>query len=192
MRMMDELKPLFLYSANKKVYVPINEKDRKKGSAILLLTPSMEVSSQLMKLPYLVNPMIYKSFYMDRNVTAYIDHVPEDVLNFDPTEEEVVSESMISAWGGKTKFKFDENTSMMDMRYLKRTYNSDLVKNYAALLGLGKIPEEIFIKVYPNLNTLRDNYHGKSDKNNLYYYVKDCSIFIVSSMAYDDRNMYGP
>ena len=65
MRMMDELKPLFLYSASKKVYVPIDEKDRKKGSAILLLTPSMEVSSQLMKLPYLVNPMIYKSFYID-------------------------------------------------------------------------------------------------------------------------------
>ena len=33
MRMMDELKPLFLYSASKKVYVPINERDRKKISS---------------------------------------------------------------------------------------------------------------------------------------------------------------
>lgn len=192
MRMMDELKPLFLYSANKKVYVPINEKDRKKGSAILLLTPNMETSSQLMRLPYLVNPMIYRSFYIDRNVMAYIDHIPEEVLQFDPVEENVVSESMISLWGGKTKFKFDDGISMMDMRYLKRVYTSDLVKNYATLLGLNRIPEEISIKVYPNLNSLRDNYHGKSDKDKLYYYVKDSSIFIVSNMAYDECNMYGP
>ena len=33
MRMMDELKPLFLYSATKKVYAPIDEKDRKYHSS---------------------------------------------------------------------------------------------------------------------------------------------------------------
>ena len=192
MRMMDELKPLFLYSANKKVYVPINEKDRKKGSAILLLTPSMEVSSQLMKLPYLVNPMIYKSFYIDRNVMAYIDHVPEDVLEFDPNEEEALSEAMISSFGGKTKIKFDDATSMMDMRYLKKTYTPDLVKSYAALLGMGKIPEEITVKVYPNLNALRESYNGKSDKDKLYYYVKDGIVCIVSALSYDEQIMYGP
>lgn len=192
MRMMDELKPLFLYSASKKVYVPIDEKDRKKGSAILLLTPSMEVSSQLMKLPYLVNPMIYKSFYIDRNVMAYIEHVPEDVLEFDQTEEEALSEAMISSFGGKTKIKFDDATSMMDMRYLKKTYTSDMVKNYAALLGMGKIPEEITVKVYPNLNALRDSYHGKSNKEKLYYYVREGMINIVSALSYDDQIMYGP
>lgn len=192
MRMMDELKPLFLYPASKKVYVPINEKDRKKGSAILLLTPNMEVSSQLMKLPYLVNPMIYKSFYIDRNVMAYIDHVPEDVINFDPTEEETLSEAMIRAIGGKTKIKFDDSNSIMDMRYLKKIYTSDTVKDYAALLGLSKIPEEINVKVFPNLNSLRESYHGKSNKDKLYYYVRNCSIYVVSKMSYDDRTMYGP
>lgn len=194
MRMMDELKPLFLYSANKKVYVPIDEKDRKRGSAILLLTPSMEVSSQLMKLPYLVNPMnmIYRSFYIDRNVMAYIDHVPEDVLEFDPVEEETLSEAMISSFFGKTKIRFDDNTSMMDMRYLKKTYTPGLVKNYAALLGMSKIPEEISVKVYPNLNAMRDSYHGKSEKDKLYYYVRPGEIHIVSALSYDDKVMYGP
>ena len=35
MQMMNELKPLFLYSAKRKVYVPIDEKDKRRNSAIL-------------------------------------------------------------------------------------------------------------------------------------------------------------
>ena len=61
---MDELKPLFLYPAKKGVYVPISQDDKRKGSAILLLTPNLETSSRLMKLPYLYNPKLFISFYI--------------------------------------------------------------------------------------------------------------------------------
>ena len=119
MRMMDELRPLFLYSANKKVYAPIDEKDKKHGSAILLLTPNMETSSRLMKLPYIYNPDLFNSFYIDRNVMAYIDKVGEENIEFDEQEENTLSEAMMVSWIKRCKVRFLEGTSIMDKRYIE-------------------------------------------------------------------------
>ena len=65
MRTMDELKHMFLYSSKKKVYVPIDEKDRKRNAAILLLSPDIGVSSKMMTLPYVYNPNLFTSFYIE-------------------------------------------------------------------------------------------------------------------------------
>ena len=78
MQMIDELKHMYLYPATKSIYAPIDEKDRKKNSAILLLTPSLNSSIELTKLPYIYNQNAFKAFYVDRNVMAYINNMKED------------------------------------------------------------------------------------------------------------------
>lgn len=193
MKMMDESRPLFLYPANRNVYPPINEKNRRKGSAILLLSPSMEVSNTLMQLPYIVdNSSLFRSFYIDRNVMAYIDSTPEEYLDFDEQEEEALSESMVGSMWGKTKFKFDDDTSMMDLRYLNKIYTSKLSAEYANTLGLRLIPDKISVFVHPSLKDLRANYRGKQDVESIFYFVKDSEIHVISYRAYDKDIMYGP
>lgn len=195
MRMMDELRPLFLYSANKKVYAPIDEKDKKHGSAILLLTPNMETSSRLMKLPYIYNPDLFNSFYIDRNVMAYIDKVGEENIEFDEQEENAISEAMMVSWIRKTKVRFLEGTSIMDKRYVEEVFNPREISKKAQLLKMSKVPEELRIFVHPTSADLQKDapkslmnlYDGK-----LYSYSKDNEVHIISKLSYDESIMGGP
>lgn len=195
MRMMDELRPLFLYSANKKVYAPIDEKDKKHGSAILLLTPNMETSSRLMKLPYIYNPDLFNSFYIDRNVMAYIDKVGEENIEFDEQEENALSEAMMVSWIKRCKVRFLEGTSIMDKRYIEEVFNSRIISKKARLLRISKVPEELRIYVHPTPADLQKDapkslislYDGK-----IYSYSKDNEIHIVSKLSYDENIMGGP
>lgn len=195
MRMMDELRPLFLYSANKKVYAPIDEKDKKHGSAILLLTPNMETSSRLMKLPYIYNPDLFNSFYIDRNVMAYIDKVGEENIEFDEQEENALSEAMMVSWIKRCKVRFLEGTSIMDKRYIEEVFNSRIISKKAQLLRISKVPEELRIYVHPTPADLQKDapkslislYDGK-----IYSYSKDNEIHIVSKLSYDENIMGGP
>ena len=87
MRFVSELKHLHLYSAKKTFYSPVDVKNKKKGAAIFMLTPNIESSEWIMKLPYMHNPNNFISYYLPKNVTAYIDssnNIDED--------EEVVTE----------------------------------------------------------------------------------------------------
>ena len=127
MRMMNELKHLFLYSANQNVYVPIDEKDKRRNSAILLLTPSLDISNRLMTLPYLYNPDLFTSFYVDRNVSAYVNNMQNNI-DFDEQQEEAISESMVNAMTNNIKFKFDDHTSIMDQNYIREVYYKDNAK----------------------------------------------------------------
>lgn len=198
MRMMDELKPLFLYAANKKVYAPIDEKDKRKNSAILLLTNDLNTSSKLMMLSYVYNPNLFTSFYIDRNVMAYIDNIGfENVENFDEVEEESVSESMIysKGWTADVEFVFDDNTSMIDQNYIKEAYNKDTVKNFARMLKLNNLPKKIKVIVYPNLGSLQQDAPkdiANKRKDKLFSYSFDNEIHIISKLVYDQETMDGP
>lgn len=194
MRMMDELKPLFLYSSNKKVYAPIDEKDRRHNAAILLLTPSLEVSSKLINLPYLHNPNLFTSFYIDRNVMAYIDNTDIDKIEFDEKEEEAVSEAMLRNWNSKVKFKFDENISIMDKRYVEEVFNQALVKDIVRILKLTYTPEKIKIFIHPNVSSLRKDAPSGIQNiydDKLYSYSNGEEIHIVSKTVYDPEMMGG-
>lgn len=66
----DEMKDLRIYT--KPFHLPINEKNKKKGSAVYLLTPNHESSMNLLKSPLLINNNgSYKSYYMEKNVNYY-------------------------------------------------------------------------------------------------------------------------
>ena len=76
MRFLEELIPLRLYSNKKKVYIPVNEKNRKHGSAIFLMGTSQEQNEKMMNAPFIHCPQnLFRSYYIDRNVMTYIDVV---------------------------------------------------------------------------------------------------------------------
>lgn len=192
MRMMDELKHLFLYSSKKKVYVPIDEMDKRKNSAVLLLSPNTETSIQLTKMPYLYNPNLFKSYYIDRNVDAYIKSVDPEVLDFDEQEEEILSESLFS--NNNIKFKIEDGTSYVDRRCIDSVYNKNTVKEYKNIFGLRHLPESIDIKVYPNKGALKKEAPDKVArfyKDGLYSYSIKGTIHLISKMTYDERRL-GP
>lgn len=192
MRMMDELKHLFLYSSKKKVYVPIDEMDKRKNSAVLLLSPNTETSIQLTKMPYLYNPNLFKSYYIDRNVDAYIKSVDPEVLDFDEQEEEILSESLFS--NDNVKFKIEDGTSYVDRKYIDSIYNKNTVKEYKNIFGLRHLPESINVKVYPNKGALKKEAPDKVArfyKDGLYSYSIKGTIHLISKMTYDERRL-GP
>lgn len=195
MRMMDELKPLYLYSSNKKVYAPIDEKDKRRGSAILLLTPNIDFSSRLMNLPYMYNNKLFNSFYIDRNVMAYIDQVGEDVVNFDAEEEESLSEASLISWTKKSKIVFKDGTSMMDKRYIEEIFNHRNLVSWCRRLMLQKIPDEINIIVHPTSADLQKdapNALMSLYNNRVFSYSKDNEIHLISKLSYDENSMCGP
>lgn len=192
MKMMNELKHMMLYSSKKKVYAPIDEKDRRKNSAILLLTPNLEESSKLMKLPYIYNPNLFQSFYVDRNVMAYIDNVKEkdlDIEDFDEVEEENISEAMYGNWTNKCRIGFDEDkTTIMDMRYIRDVYTPSYISHICKILGLRKVPETINIETYINTKQLRLNAPKEYSNvlgNRLFGYSIDNTIHVLSKYYWD-------
>ena len=72
MILMDEMYPLRLYSSKLKAYIPFNPANKKKGSAITLLSNSLQNSIDMINLPYVYNPNYYVSYYMNRDVNAYL------------------------------------------------------------------------------------------------------------------------
>lgn len=195
MQMMNELKPLFLYSAKRKVYVPIDEKDKRRNSAILLLTPTLESSNTLMTLPYLYNPNLFTSFYVDRNVYAYINNVGIENIDFDEEQEAELSEAMVYATISDTKFKFDPKTSYMDKKWIEDegVFTKNTVKHYAKLLGLARIPDSISIVVHPTVTSLRTNGISFTKPYDCYSYYnyKTNTIHVLSKTVYDANVMRG-
>lgn len=189
MRMMNELKPLFLYSASKKVYVPIDGTNKRKNSAILLLTPSLEISNRLMTLPYITNPNLFTSFYVDRNVSAYVTNVGIDNIEFDEQEEAAISEAMISSSTGSVKFNIDESTSTMDTKYIREVFNGNTSKYFCNLLGILKVPDKINIVVHPTLSSIKNI--NKNDEVTPYFYFDGETINLISKMVYDPYTMCG-
>lgn len=193
MRMMNELKHLYLYSANKKVYVPIDENDRRKNSAILLLSPSFDISLRMMKLPYVYNPNLFTSLFIDRNVMAYIDSVDQETIDFDEQEETAVSEAMVKGWTNKVKFKFDDTTSIMDKKYIDRICQPKVAATIARTLDLRKVPEEIEIIVHPNVSNLREEAPNVSKSDNtVFSFTSGNKMHLVSKLVYDQEYMGGP
>lgn len=193
MKMMNELKHMFLYSAEQKVHIPIDELDKRKNSAILLLTPSIEESSKLMKLPYVYNPSYFQSFYVDRNVMAYIDTEDEDNIDFDEQREEAISESLLSM--NKTKFKFDDETSILDRNIAIDVFNIKTVLYYTKLLSLRSIPETINVIVHPSIQNLNADSPKiiKSIYNNeIFSFSTDTEIHILSKSVFDKKKVGMP
>lgn len=61
---LDDLKELVLYK--KQFYLPIDHKDKRHGSAIMLMTPSFQSSKMAMTAPYMVNRRYFESYFIEK------------------------------------------------------------------------------------------------------------------------------
>lgn len=87
MVVLDDLKNLMIYK--KPFFLPIDDKDKKNNSAIMLLTPNYKSSVNTMKAPYLINRRNFESYYMEKNVYRYIT---KDGKTETPVEEQYLFE----------------------------------------------------------------------------------------------------
>ena len=191
MLFVEDLKSLFLYSNKRKMFIPINEKDKKHGSAIYLMSPSQEINEKMMNPPFIHSPQnLYRSYYIDRDVMTYVDSgakVEED--EFDEIQEATLTEGMFHT--NKTKFKF-ENTSTMDEKILKSIFNEEALNFYLNILSVKKIDvENIFIICHSNIPHLRGSAPFKSS-NEFYSFTHKNEINILSKYVYDEKSMDGP
>ena len=70
----DDLKYMKLYK-KRGVYLPINYKDKKHGSAILLLSPNYEISKQLMNNDFCINRNnAFISYYLEKDIMYTINN----------------------------------------------------------------------------------------------------------------------
>ncbi len=70
MILIDKMKNFKIYKT--KTYLPTKKDNKKKHSAVLLLTPNYESSKKLMNFPLFVNKKRYESYFLDRDVSFYI------------------------------------------------------------------------------------------------------------------------
>ena len=79
---LDDVKDLVLY--NRPFFLPIVEKDKTRGSAIMLLTPNYKSSINCMRLPYTINRRYFQSYYIEKSVHRYISN--EQVFSIDDND----------------------------------------------------------------------------------------------------------
>jgi len=80
---LDDIKPLRLTKTE--FFLPINEEDKKKNSAIFLLTPNLESSINMMKHPLALNRRLFESYYIEKDIAFILNEsrqlvVGEDII----------------------------------------------------------------------------------------------------------------
>ena len=114
MILIDQMKNLRIYRQN--TFLPTMPKDKKKGSAVLLMTPNFESSKKLMQNPLFINKNRFSSYYLERDIAYYIGQenvkdIDDDVLEEATYIEETKrSELPDSAFGVPSQRKFPLDT----------------------------------------------------------------------------------
>ena len=118
----DDLKYMKLYKKNG-VYLPINYKNKKYGSAILLLTPNYEISRQIMNNDFCVNRNdSFVSYYIEKDIMYTINNESRllEIDHFDYTN--IINEQPTV---------FTETTSVLNYDHL----DDDLINETYCKLG---------------------------------------------------------
>lgn len=134
MQLISDLKPMRLYSAKRKVYLPFNPANKKKGATIKLLTRDMQDSIDMINLPYLYNPKLYRSYYMSRNVMAYIDSKGIVDHDAEEKEDEVITEAIIHK-ASKSSVTIDTRGTPNDKMELQRIFSKKAFDKWFKRLG---------------------------------------------------------
>ena len=117
MKFIEDLIPLTLYPSNKTISIPINPKNKLKGSVIYLLGTSKDEIDNVLNLNYLGNKHLFNSYYIARDVLVYINN-----NKIENIEESVISESLYHTSNPNLPtFIFDESCSLATRRYFVET-----------------------------------------------------------------------
>jgi len=195
MKTIEDLKPLRMYSPKTKLYAPVNVMNKRKGAAILLLTRSTDESEMIMNLPYIYNPNLFVSYYISKNVNAYIKsggNVEIDTNDLDDdtslsTEEmdELMNESVIMSKNRIPKIKYDnESCSTYDIAFFKDALNDRFILEYTDKLRFNNYNKNpIVITVFAHKDP--DDFISKTSDVIPYSYYNDKEIHLLSKSSWE-------
>ena len=114
----DKMKNMRIYRIG--TFLPTLKDNKKKNSAILLMTPNYESSKKLMNNPLFTNAKRYMSYYLEKDVSYYIgsknvEEVEESLIMENQQELQAMLETKRSelpddAFGVPSKRKFPLDT----------------------------------------------------------------------------------
>lgn len=76
---LDDVIPLRLNKTE--FFLPINEEDKRKNSAIFLLTPNLESSINMMRHPLTINRNLFESYYIEKDITFVLNESRQLIRN---------------------------------------------------------------------------------------------------------------
>lgn len=150
----DEIKNLRIY--NKPFLLPINRKDKKKGSSVMLLTPNIDSSIKLMNHKLLINRH-HNAYYLEKDVSFYINN--RNILeHYDHSKYEYVHEtdegSVLNESKYNKNFKIIFNGYIDDVEQARRYISTDKLDKYMSDFKIVDIESPLSINVYKNTNRM--------------------------------------
>lgn len=188
----DDLKYMKLYK-KRGVYLPINYKDKKHGSAILLLTPNYERSKQLMNNDFCVNRNnSFISYYLEKDIMYTINNESR-LLEIDHLDyNQIINEQPLI---------FTETTNVLSYDHL----DGDLINEVYCKLGdkvifFNELYDEEFYNEATGYNTkyktllYNDRIRNNKEVIQLYKNVKTDNPWIkktfISYSRYNSLNIF--
>lgn len=120
----EEMKNCFLYK--KPFYAPFNDKDKKKGSLIYLLTKSFNSSVELMRNKFMINKKYFESYYIEKDITYYINQEGY-LIDADTLPYNIISESGRELLQDPTRFVRGLELSNFDCTNVNESIEDDIL-----------------------------------------------------------------
>lgn len=128
---LDDVKDLMLYK--RPFFLPVDPKNKKKGSVVMLLSPNYKSSMNMMNAPYIINKRSFESYYIEKSIQRYIKNESVYIMD-DPGEYlfEVAPNIEVNIDPNSiTKENIAEDARALDIKYnkeiLDKISNIDIV-----------------------------------------------------------------
>lgn len=122
MRHIKDMEYIKLYNTTNSLILPLSDKDKFKHSAIILVTPNIETSIEVMKSTAFINKNYFKSYYLEKSINTILNENNNIIglLDFDGEKStEVINESCLLEDG----YKYDTNIiNWYDARQARQAY----------------------------------------------------------------------
>ena len=185
----DKVKPFRLLKTP--FFTPFNMKDKRHGSAIFLMTKSLEQSKQLIEHPLISNLNMFNSYFLEWNAMYLLK--PSRIINKDLDVDDVYNSKVYSNNPIMTESHFEDSENLfffseatpknvLDTRLRKILYKERLRNSKDVKLRLNRIKNECkYIKyTYPTI----DKYKNKNIYVDNHIYNK---IFTMSETYNRDK-----
>ena len=185
----DKVKPFRLLKTP--FFTPFNKKDKRHGSAIFLMTKSLEQSKQLIEYPLISNLNMFNSYFLEWNAMYLLK--PSRIINKDLDVDDVYNSKVYGNNPIMTESHFEDSENLfffseatpenvLDARLRKILYKERLRNSKDVKLRLNRIKNECkYIKyTYPTI----DKYKNKNIYVDNHIYNK---IFTMSETYNRDK-----
>lgn len=186
---LEDIKPLRLNKTE--FFLPINEEDKKKNSAIFLLTPNIESSINVMRHPLALNKKLFESYYIEKDIAFVLNESRQLVRNDVVPLYESLLEGMMSTPVDSIEMTSERiHHKRRNKKLIKpiEKFNQDKEKEIAqrencldesALAILSEAVENIIVEDY---NKPSDEYSINEDFVHTNYQREEFKIFFGDSV----------